>query len=158
MVFNATFYNISVISWCSVLLVGETTDMSQVTDAQECMGLVTWCLTRVKIRCHYQSFPSKTLSKKTWTRCLLSLSKLFDHLCQRIGGKSSFNCNFYFAPLWRIGPRCSSAETQVCHRSYIIAARLSQAKQLYIFFNLYPSYTAQGTNFLCTCTKMAIKT
>jgi hypothetical protein len=24
--------------------------------------------------------------------------------------------------LWRMGPRCSSAETQVCHRSYIIAA------------------------------------
>jgi hypothetical protein len=38
MVFNATFNNISVISWPSVLLVvetivpGETTDLSQVTD------------------------------------------------------------------------------------------------------------------------------
>jgi hypothetical protein len=38
MVFNATFNNISVISWQSVLLVeetrvpGETTDLSQVTD------------------------------------------------------------------------------------------------------------------------------
>ena len=42
----------------------------------------------LKARCHYQSFPSKTLSKKTWTKCLLSLSKFFDHLCQRIGGKS----------------------------------------------------------------------
>ena len=42
----------------------------------------------VKARCHYQSFPSKTLSKKTWTKCLLSLSKFLDHLCQRIGGKS----------------------------------------------------------------------
>ena len=42
----------------------------------------------VKARCHYQSFPSKTLSNKTWTKCLLSLSKFFDHLCQRIGGKS----------------------------------------------------------------------
>jgi hypothetical protein len=30
----------------------------------------------------------KTWTKKTWTKCLLSLSKLFDHLCQRIGGKS----------------------------------------------------------------------
>ena len=29
---------------------------------------------------------------------------------------------FFFAPLWWMGPRCSSAETQVCHRSYIIAA------------------------------------
>jgi hypothetical protein len=42
----------------------------------------------IKARCHYQSFPSKTLSKKTWTKCLLSLSKFFEHLCQRIGGKS----------------------------------------------------------------------
>jgi len=32
MVFNATFNNISVISWCSVLLVEETTYLSQVTD------------------------------------------------------------------------------------------------------------------------------
>ena len=32
MVLNATFNNISVISWRSVLLVEKTTDMSQVTD------------------------------------------------------------------------------------------------------------------------------
>jgi hypothetical protein len=32
MVFNATFNNISVISWRSVLFVEETTDLSQVTD------------------------------------------------------------------------------------------------------------------------------
>ena len=32
MVFNATFNNISVISWRSVLLLEETTDLSQVTD------------------------------------------------------------------------------------------------------------------------------
>jgi hypothetical protein len=32
MVFNATFNNISVISWWSVLLMEETTDLSQVTD------------------------------------------------------------------------------------------------------------------------------
>jgi hypothetical protein len=32
MVFNATFNNISVISWWSVLLVEKTTDLSQVTD------------------------------------------------------------------------------------------------------------------------------
>jgi hypothetical protein len=31
-VFNATFNNISVISWQSVLLVEETTDLPQVTD------------------------------------------------------------------------------------------------------------------------------
>ena len=32
MVFNATFNNISVISWRPVLLVEETTDLSQITD------------------------------------------------------------------------------------------------------------------------------
>jgi hypothetical protein len=32
MVFNATFNNISVISWRSVLLVEETTELPQVTD------------------------------------------------------------------------------------------------------------------------------
>jgi hypothetical protein len=32
MVFNATFNNISVISWWSVLLVEKTTDIPQVTD------------------------------------------------------------------------------------------------------------------------------
>jgi hypothetical protein len=32
MVLNATFNNISVISWWSVLLVEKTTDLSQVTD------------------------------------------------------------------------------------------------------------------------------
>ena len=35
-----------------------------------------------------------------------------------------FQLQLYFAPLWRMGPRCSSAETQVCHRSYIIAAKI----------------------------------
>jgi ATP adenylyltransferase/5',5'''-P-1,P-4-tetraphosphate phosphorylase II len=34
MVFNATFNNISVISWQSVLFVEETTDLPQVTDKQ----------------------------------------------------------------------------------------------------------------------------
>jgi hypothetical protein len=37
----------------------------------------------------------------------------------------AFNCNFLVAPLWRMGPRCRSAETHVCHRSYIVAASLS---------------------------------
>jgi hypothetical protein len=32
---------------------------------------------RLKACCHYLSFPSKTLSKKTWTKCLLSLSNFF---------------------------------------------------------------------------------
>ena len=34
-----------------------------------------------------------------------------------------FQLQLFLAPLWRMGPRCSSAETQVCRRSYIIAAR-----------------------------------
>ena len=33
-----------------------------------------------------------------------------------------FQLQLFFSPMWRMGPRCSSAETQVCHRSYIIAA------------------------------------
>ena len=40
---------------------------------------------------------------------------------------------FFFAPLWRMGPRCSSAETQVCHRSYIIAARSRWPIRIIIF-------------------------
>jgi hypothetical protein len=36
---------------------------------------------------------------------------------------------FFFAPLWRMGPRCSSAETQVCHRSYIIAASVEYSSR-----------------------------
>ena len=35
-----------------------------------------------------------------------------------------FQLKLIFAPLWRMGPRCSSTETQVCHRSYIIATRI----------------------------------
>jgi hypothetical protein len=31
-----------------------------------------------------------------------------------------------------MGPRCSSAETQVCHRSYIIAARIDSVCVLYV--------------------------
>jgi hypothetical protein len=41
MVFNPTFNNISVISWRSVLLVKETTDLSQVTDKLLKVGLNT---------------------------------------------------------------------------------------------------------------------
>ena len=42
-----------------------------------------------------------------------------------------------------MGPRCSSAETQVCHRNYIIAATWGQA-QLRIFdrkFFILASFT-----------------
>ena len=39
MVLNATFSNISVISWLSVYLVEETTDLSQVTDKLYCIML-----------------------------------------------------------------------------------------------------------------------
>ena len=40
-----------------------------------------------------------------------------------------FQLQLFCAPLWRMGPRCSSAETQVCHRSYIIAAMISQERR-----------------------------
>ena len=39
MVFNATLNNISVISWRSILLVGETADLPQVTDKMYCIML-----------------------------------------------------------------------------------------------------------------------
>jgi hypothetical protein len=44
-----------------------------------------------------------------------------------------------------MGPRCSSAETQVCHRSYIIAANLSVV--------LYPSNfrLSDGSRILVNC-------
>jgi hypothetical protein len=57
-------------------------------------------------------------------------------------GKRSINLNkvvfmfqlqLFFAPLLRMGPRCSSAETQVCHRSYIIAAILKYTCSLKIY-------------------------
>jgi hypothetical protein len=51
--------------------------------------------------------------------------------------------NFFFAPLWRMGPRCSSAETQVCHRSYIIAARFYGVER---HFQQYFSYTVAARN------------
>ena len=42
-----------------------------------------------------------------------------------------FQLQFFFAPLSRMGPRCSSAETQVCHGSYIIAANfIGQEKEI----------------------------
>jgi hypothetical protein len=46
MVFNATFNSISVISWRSVLLVEETTDLSQVTDKLYHIMLYTSPLSR----------------------------------------------------------------------------------------------------------------
>ena len=51
-----------------------------------------------------------------------------------------------------MGPRCSSAETQVCHRSYIIAARLSVTdimktadwSQQSTFNKFYKRHTVEG--------------
>ena len=49
MVFNATFNNISVISWRSVLLAEETTDLSQVTDKLYHIILCTSPLSRFEL-------------------------------------------------------------------------------------------------------------
>jgi hypothetical protein len=44
----------------------------------------------------------------------------------------------------RMGPRCSSAETQVCHRSYIIAAILDPASKGHIVGMIRQMTTAFG--------------
>jgi hypothetical protein len=51
MVFNATFNNISVISWQQVLLVEETTDLSQVTD--KLYHIIGWINKGIQWLCSY---------------------------------------------------------------------------------------------------------
>ena len=66
--------------------------------------------------------------------------------CLRVNSEFlCFNWNFCFAPLWRMGPRCSSAETHVCHRSYIIAARSAPAHREDCVCKLH-SFTV---NYIC---------
>ena len=52
-----------------------------------------------------------------------------------------FQLQLLFAPL---GPRCSSAETQVCHRSYIIAASQKYAAKILLDL-LEEVFQLQGT-------------
>ena len=71
-----------------------------------------------KARCHYQSFPSKPLSKKTWTKCLLSLSKFVVHLCHIIGGNS---CKHE-----KMAPKYENIAVTLCLMSIAILRRVSR--------------------------------
>ena len=79
----------------------------------------------------------------------------------------------FFSPLWRMGRRCSSAETQVCHRSYIIAAsfydcctyincRLSRSKKpsninfTYILSDFPNRFNAVLNKCVCTALHVAL--
>jgi hypothetical protein len=58
---------------------------------------------------------------KIWTSCFVPLFFTYyrgQDSCNNVVWSVNseflcFNCNFFFAPLWRMGPHCSSAETQV---------------------------------------------
>ena len=47
-----------------------------------------------------------------------------------------------------MGPRCSSAETQVCHRSYIIAANIPPENSLYSSIDAFLDIENDIVNFI----------
>ena len=60
------------------------------------------------------------LSQTDLTRTVI-ISNSYNEMFEALIVSFYVQLHFFFAPLCRMGPLCSSAETQVCHRSYIIA-------------------------------------
>ena len=84
MVFNATFNNISVISWQSVLLVEETTDLLQVTDKLYHIMLYTSPSSRFEL----------TTSVVIGTDCIGSCKSNYHMMMDTTAPLTGMNCTY----------------------------------------------------------------